>query len=379
MLAHFAHHLVTALPVPLLPFIRSDLGLDYTQSGLVISAFSLAYGLSQLPSGWLADRIGPRILITTSTSGVALAGFLVGLSPDFMMMIVCFVLMGLVGGGYHPAAPTLISAAVDTRLQGRAMGLHMMGGSTPFFLAPLAAAVIAGTFGWRATFVALSVPTMVFGIILYRLMERLRGRIDTEKKKFETRQEAVSRAPGRFRRLVPFIVLSTITQAVAFTVISFIPLFMIDQMGVSKETAATFLSIIYSAALWATVGGGYLSDRFGAVPVVLLACLVTGPVIYLMTHASYGIGIVFLLFLLGVSQYVRLPVCEAYLVSEAPVHYRSTIMGIYFFSFIEGGGLLTPVMGYLIDRFGFPVSFQAAGASIFLVSLICWIWLWRVK
>ena len=61
MLAHFGHHLLTALPVPLLPMIRDDFGLDYTQSGLVITAFSLAYGIGQLPAGWLADRIGTRV------------------------------------------------------------------------------------------------------------------------------------------------------------------------------------------------------------------------------------------------------------------------------------------------------------------------------
>ena len=87
MLAHFAHHLVTALPVPLLPLIRDDFALDYTQSGLVLSAFTLSYGVSQLLGGWLADRIGPRILITIGICGVALGGLLVGLSQTYVMMI----------------------------------------------------------------------------------------------------------------------------------------------------------------------------------------------------------------------------------------------------------------------------------------------------
>lgn len=56
VLAHFVHHLLTALPIPLLPMIRSDFSLDYTKSGLVISAFNLSYGIGQLPAAWLADR-----------------------------------------------------------------------------------------------------------------------------------------------------------------------------------------------------------------------------------------------------------------------------------------------------------------------------------
>ena len=41
----------TVLIVPLLPFIRNYFALDYTQAGLVISAFTLSYGVGQLPAG----------------------------------------------------------------------------------------------------------------------------------------------------------------------------------------------------------------------------------------------------------------------------------------------------------------------------------------
>ena len=55
MLAHFSHHLINALLQPLLPFIRDDFGLGYVQTGFIFSAFTLAYGVSQVPAGWLAD------------------------------------------------------------------------------------------------------------------------------------------------------------------------------------------------------------------------------------------------------------------------------------------------------------------------------------
>ena len=122
VLAHFGHHLVPALLVPLLPLIRDDFALDYTQSGLMLSAFALSYGISQLLGGWLADRIGQRIMVTIGISGVALAGLLVGLSATYIMMIVSLVLMGVLGGGYHLASPPLISAPVEPKNRGRALG-----------------------------------------------------------------------------------------------------------------------------------------------------------------------------------------------------------------------------------------------------------------
>ena len=85
MLAHFAHHLLTALPIPLLPFIRKEFNLDYTRSTFVVTMFSLSSGAGQLPSGWLADRIGPTILIMVGILGVAVAGALVGISQTYVL------------------------------------------------------------------------------------------------------------------------------------------------------------------------------------------------------------------------------------------------------------------------------------------------------
>ena len=375
MLAHFGHHLLTALPVPLLPFIRDDFALDYTQSGLVISAFFLSSGISQLPGGWLADRIGPRIMITIGISGVALAGLLVGLSQTYIMMIVFLVMMGVLGGGYHPSSPPLVSALVEPKNRGRALGLHMMGGSTSYFLAPLIAAAMAAAWGWRSPFIGLAVPTILFGFLFYVLLGR---RVDTKTVEhgITDSHDKTPFTAGRWRRLVAFMTLSAFTTAVLFSTIAFIPLFMVDHFGVGEETAAALMAVIYSAGLWASPLGGYLSDRLGRVPVMLTACFVAGPVIYMLNLVPYGLGIGALLLIIGMVIYVRMPVSEAYIIGHIPEHRRSTILGIYYFGGMEGSGVLTPIIGSLIDRFGFYPSFTIAGAALVAATLICSVFLW---
>ena len=375
VLAHCGHHLLTALPVPLLPMIRSEFALDYTQAGLVISAFSLSYGISHLPAGWLADRIGPRILITSGICGVALAGLLIGLSQTYIMMIVFLVLMGLLGGGYHPASPPLISALVEPQNRGRALGIHMIGGGASYFLAPLIAAAIAIIWGWRGSFITLAVPTMVFGIVFYVLLGRLTD-IKKAKRGIVSSDRQMPAVPGRVRRLVSFIVLSTFTSAVIFSTISFIPLFLVDHFSTSEETAAVFIALVYFAGLWAGPLGGYLSDRLGMVPVILAVCFATGPVIYLLNLVPYGWGIGALLVVIGMINYFRMPVSEAYIISQTSERNRSSVLGIYYFTAMESGGVLTPVMGYLIDQFGFYLSFTIASAAVVAVALLCSMWLW---
>jgi len=375
VLAHFSHHLLTALPVPLLPLIRDEFALDYTRSGLVISAFALAYGIGQLPAGWLADRIGPRILITIGICGVALAGLLVGLSQTYIMMVIFLVLMGLMGGGYHPAAPPLISASVEPGNRGRTLGFHIVGGGASYFLAPLMAAAIATVWGWRGSFITLAVPTIAYGIVFYVLL----GRVAYAKK---VEYEAISShdqtppTPHRLHRLVSFITLSTFIGAINASVISFIPLFLVDHFGVAKEAAAALIAVIYVNGLWASTLGGYLSDRLGRVPVMLTVCLLTGPVIYLLNIVPSGLGIGAVLVGIGTLLYIRMPVSEAYIVGQVSQRHRSTVLGIYYFGNLEGAGIVTPVLGYLIDRLGFSTSFTIVGATLVAVTLVCSLWLW---
>jgi MFS family permease len=373
VLAHFGHHLLTSLPMPLLPLIRSEFSLDYTLSGFVISAFNLAYGFGQLPAGWLTDRIGPRIMLTVGICGVALAGFFVGISHTFPLMIIFLILMGIMGGGYHPAAPPLISATVEQSRRGRALGFHNMGGSASYFLAPLIATGIAASWGWRGSFLGLAIPTMIFGLILAFSLGRLTGG-KTERASGTTAASG-AHAPQSTKHLAVFIFLTSFTSAVLISAVAFIPLFLVDRLGFGKETAGAYFAIIYSAGLWMSPIGGYLSDRFGGVTMILAVGFLTGPVLYLLNEIQSPVGMALLLVGIGMVFYTRMVVSESFILGAASEKRRSSVLGIYYFGSMESGGVLTPVMGYMVDHLGFRHSFMIAAGSAVLVTLICSFWL----
>jgi FSR family fosmidomycin resistance protein-like MFS transporter len=374
VMGHFSHHVLTTITVPLIPFIRSAFDLDYTQSGLVISAFTLAYGFGQLPAGWLADRIEPRKLMTVGISGVALAGILVGLSQTFVLMILFLILMGLLAGGYHPSAPPLISASVRSENMGRSLGFHNIGGGASHFVTPLLAVAIANAWGWRNAYIALGIPTVLFGILFYILLGRMKARqkANPGTEKADERTAAPSEITSR---LIVFLILSTFTAAIINSIISFIPFLMVDHFGVSKEAAAGSLSLIYLAVFWASPLGGYLADRLGSVRVVLAVCLTAGPVVFLLTVLPYGWMLGGMLLLLGMIIFSRMSASECFIIRQTPIRSRSSILGIYYFTGMEGGGVLTPVIGYLIDRFGFTAAFAMAGGVLVAITLLCSFWL----
>jgi MFS transporter, FSR family, fosmidomycin resistance protein len=370
ILAHFFHHFVNSLPIPLLPLIRSDFALDYTQAGWTIGAFQISYGLAQVPGGWLADRIGPRLMLAIGVCGGGLAGFLAGISPTFMLLAIFFILMGVTGGGYHPAASPMISAAVKPENQGRALGLHVVGGSASNVVGPLLAAAIATYFGWRGSFIGFSLPILAFGIFFYFLLRKR----EIEKKsrvQLSPSSSAVdSSNRSSLRPLVIFIFLTTSVHAVLFSINTFIPLYLVDHFGYNKETVGVFYALTYSAGLWVSPLGGYLSDRLGRVRVVVAVCLAVAPVVYLLNWVSSTWAISILLVVIGVNIYVRMPVSESYIIRHTSPHNRSLILGIYFFGGMEGGGVLAPGVGYLIDHLGFHYTFTIAAAVILFVTLV---------
>ncbi|MBA7480098.1 Multidrug resistance protein MdtG [subsurface metagenome] len=375
VLAHLSHHLVTALPGPLLPYIRDEFALDYTRAGFIMSAFGVVYGICQLPGGWLADRFGPRILLTVGIVGVSITGLLVGMSPNYLVLLAGLVLMGILGGGYHPAATTMISAAVAPESRGQALGYHMVGGSTSYFLAPLIAAGVAGAWGWRSPFIVLAILGIGFGIFLHVVLKK---RVPLQKA--ATPGTSVSTeappAPGNLRRVITLIAMSSFTQAMVIAIISFIPLFLVDTYNTSKETAAASISLIYFMGLWAAPFGGYLSDRFGRITIIIAMGVMASIMVYLLNVVPYGFGIGAVLVFTGIALYFNTTVAQAYIVDETPIKRRSTMLGFYFFANMEGAGILTPVLGYLIDHFSFYTSFAFSSAAIVAVLIVCSTLLW---
>jgi FSR family fosmidomycin resistance protein-like MFS transporter len=377
--AHFSHHLLTALPIPLLVFIRDDFKLDATQAALVTSVFSMTYGIGQLPAGWLADHLGRKILLAVGILGVALAGVLVGFSATYAMLLVFLAIMGLAGGGYHPASTPMISASVEPKKRGRVLGIHGVGGSASYFLAPIIAAAIAAAWGWRSSFLILAIPTAVFGVIFFWLLRRQSaGNRAQSSAVSQTAGAEEAMAPGRWRRLIAFMALVVIGGGVAGAMGPFLALYYVDGFGLSKATAATLPAVANSAGLWASVAGGYLSDRVGRTPIIVGTFILGGVLLFLYGVVPWGLGFGALLAFSGISAYLRMPVSESFIIGLTTPKHRSTIYGFYYFANMETGARMAPVLGsYLVTTYGYETGFQIAGATVVGITLICAVFLWR--
>jgi len=176
--------------------------------------------------------------------------------------------------------------------------------------------------------------------------------------------------------VITVIVMSSFTQAMVISIVSFIPLFLVDTFSTSKEVAAASISLVYFMGLWAGPVGGYISDRFGRITMIAVMCTVASIAIYLLNIAPYGFGTGAVLAIIGIALYFNTTIAQAYIVDQTPAKHRGRVLGFFFFGNMEGTGILTPVLGYLMDNFGFHTSFMYSGASIMTVVIVCSLILW---
>ncbi len=123
-------------------YIQQDLGLTDGDIGLILGAFFWTYALGQVPSGWLTDRYGSRIMLTIYILSWSLFTALTGLAGGFIVLLLLRFGFGLAQAGAYPTAASMVSVWVPLQARGRASSLIAVGGRVGGFLALFATGYI---------------------------------------------------------------------------------------------------------------------------------------------------------------------------------------------------------------------------------------------
>ena len=377
ILAHFSHHVSTGVLVPLLPLVRESFNLSYFESGVLISSFSLPYGLAQVPMALLADRLGHLPVIILGLLGVSLASVALSLTQAFWQMVLCFMAMGVFGATYHPPASSFISQVLPMERRGQGLGFHLVGGNASFFLTPVMAVGVATLFhSWRASFVVLALPSLLVSLLLWFNFRRSPDEI--EKKR---RPSPVPYPPTQPRvswlemiRSIGFLVILAVSmQIVAAGVNSYLPLYMVDQHHLSPKWAGILPGIVYGVGIVGAPMGGALSDALGRKKVILVSIALSGPLFLAVSLTPFGLVLLLSLALYGLAMSMRMPIVESHIADVVPVGRRTTVMGVYFLFSQETTTVTTPLIGYWIDLYGTNPVFISLGLWLCLAAAVGWL------
>ncbi len=150
--------------------IQRDLALSDAQLGWVFSAFTLAYALFEVPSGWLADRFGARRMMarivlwwSAFTAGTALAG-------GFVSLVGIRFLFGVGEAGVLPTLASAFRRWLPDRERGRAFGLTVAAGALGSAVATPIVGAMLERFTWRESFVAFGALGAAWAAVWYAWM-----------------------------------------------------------------------------------------------------------------------------------------------------------------------------------------------------------------
>jgi MFS family permease len=143
------------------PAIMSDLHLTVLQMSVVFSAFTLAYSLFEIPSGWLGDVKGPRRVLTRIVLWWSAFTMLTGAARGFQSLVAIRFLFGAGEAGAFPNIARSFSRWFPVRERGRANGVMFLGSRVGGMLSAPIALLLIARWGWRASFVVFG----LFGIV----------------------------------------------------------------------------------------------------------------------------------------------------------------------------------------------------------------------
>ncbi len=139
--------------------ITAEYHLDDFQMGRIFSAFIFAYGLFQVPGGWLTDRFGPRVVLTASalwwSFATAATGFIGDLGSGISIVALLSLARFSVGMGEAAAWPSFnrtIAAWMAVKERGFATSVPLAGGGVGAAITPPFIAWLMLTYGWRLAF-----------------------------------------------------------------------------------------------------------------------------------------------------------------------------------------------------------------------------------
>lgn len=267
--AIYAFNCVDRLTIGLvLQDIKLDLGLSDTQLGLLTGiAFAAFYATMGVPIAKWADR-GDRVKIIALSAGLsALAVALCSTAQTFAQLVLIRIAVAVGEAGCVPAANSLIADYFPRDQRPRAMAIFMLGQPLSVLTGYLLAGQLNEMWGWRVTFVAISLPGLLLaGMALLMLHE--------PRREHQTRTLNESRPAGKvpsmlevwrtlwgnvtFRHvLIAFAIVYFFTQGIG----KWQPTFFVRTYGMATGELGLWLTLIYGVC---GIAGTWYGGRWAA-------------------------------------------------------------------------------------------------------------------
>ena len=264
---------------PLAPMLKGELGIDNSQLGFIVSTMYFAMMFVSVPSGFLVDKYGARVMLILSVSLVGTATFVLSLSTTYTTL---FLVAALGGAGYgmiNQITTKGLMCWFEPNKRATIMGIKQTGVTVGGSLVGLYIPFCAQIMGWQRAVLVLAFAILcmpLFSFFFYK--EEPDFPPDPPE---DARQP--DRAKGGLRLLLlrPLVVTLTLLfasyAACQSCVVAFLVVYTEETFHLSRVIAGSFLSVAMAAGTITRIIFGLVSDRLlhgdRVVPIALLALI----------------------------------------------------------------------------------------------------------
>lgn len=355
--AHCLNDLLQSVITAVYPMLKTDLGINFTQIGLITLVYQLAASIFQPVVGYVFDKRPfvwslPAGMISTSVGIVLLA-----YSNSLAGVLLAVFMVGLGSATLHPEASRITSLAGHER-RGFAQSVFQVGGNFGGSIGPLLVALIVAPHDRRYI-----MWFLVFAALCFWAMRPIcrwyRGYLNSLKQA-ERRKESHAALPlsrGMTIFTICVIIILIFSKYIYMASLSsYYTFYLIDKFGVTVSQSQIFLFVFVVSTAAGTLVGGPVGDRYGRKPVIWVSILGTAPFSLLMPHVNLPLTVI-LSFCAGFMLSSAFPAILLYAQELLPTK-LGMISGLFFGFAFGVGGIASAVLGDFADRYGIEAIYN---------------------
>jgi MFS family permease len=266
-LTHAFTHVFQRMPSALFPILMrpEEFNLTLQQIGIIAAIPPLCSALLSIPMGLLSDRYGARKMVFVSMAVSALGALMASQASNPTMFIIAISLLSVNTTIYHPAAYSFTTKIVQPIDRPKALGIHGAGGTFGMSIGPISLSILMGlmAFRWRQVYLFWFIPLILGAIAVFGIKTE-----PTEDAQMTLTPQPAEEEKPNIRSMLTtslllFLVFVGIRTIGRSMVGSFLPLYMVNNKGISESLT----NIIYGGntlmGLVAAPLGGAIATRFG--------------------------------------------------------------------------------------------------------------------
>jgi MFS family permease len=370
----------------LLPAMAGSLDLSYSQMGLISTSNFVGYLLAVLVCGYLATRIGSRLLIFLSLLLVAVSMLLVSRADSFITVALFYTLTGMGSGAANVPMMALVAAWFTSRQRGKAAGLIVIGSGFAILLSgkliPYLNRLGDASNGWRLSWLILGIIVLFVAAVCLMVirdtpaelgLKPFSGKEHTGFEKADVVDKGMVDVTQKdIYHLGAIYFLFGYTYVIYAT---FIVSTLVQERGFSEAVAGNFWSWVGFLSLFSGPIFGTLSDRLGRKTGLIMVFSIQLVAYLLVALKLPGIFLYLSICCYGIVAW-SIPSIMTALVSDYVGPQRTArVFGFITFIFALGQIAGPAVAGMLAETYGsFTSSFLMAaifaGFAVFLTALL---------